>query len=118
MHTVVETPAYLDAAKDAGMTSADMADVVTALAGDPEAGDVLSGTGGCRKVRFGIGARGKRGGVRVVTFFTGPNLPLFLLTVFAKNEKANLTKNERNQLAALTKLIAERYRAQPARKAR
>ena len=49
-------------------------------------------------------------------FFTGPDLPLFLLTVFAKNEKANLTKNERNQLAALTKLIAERYRVQSARR--
>lgn len=116
MHTVVETPAYIEAAKDAGMTALDMAAVVNALAADPEAGDMMQGTGGCRKVRFGIGARGKSGGVRVVSFFTGPDLPLFLLTVFAKNEKANLTKNERNQLAALTKLIAERYRVQSARR--
>lgn len=69
-----------------------------ALANDPELGDLLKGTGGVRKVRVAIEGRGKSGGARVVYFFHNDSMPLFLLTVFAKNEKDNLSKAERNAL--------------------
>jgi hypothetical protein len=42
-------------------------------------------------------------------FYTGDMLPVFLITVFSKGEKANLSKAERNQLASLTKLLAAEY---------
>ena len=61
----------------------------------------MEGTGGVRKVRFAIGGRGKSGGVRVVYYFHSEAMPVYLLTLFAKNEKANLTKAERNALARL-----------------
>lgn len=68
---------------------------------DLPTGDVMRGTGGVRKLRWGKGGRGKSGGVRVIYYFHDERLPLYLLTLFAKNEQANLTARERNVLAAL-----------------
>lgn len=110
LQSVVETPPYLSAAKDAKMSEDEMWAVVNAVAADPILGDEMAGTGGCRKVRFGKGSRGKSGGVRVITFYTGPDLPVFLLTVFGKNDKANLSKAECNGLAKLTKALIDGYR--------
>lgn len=110
MHSVVETPAYLAAAKAAGISDAERAAIVDLLAGDPQAGDVMEGTGGCRKFRVARPGQGKRGGYRVITAFGGGDVPVFLLAAFGKNEKANLSKAERNALAALTKTLFDNYR--------
>ncbi|WP_226948724.1 type II toxin-antitoxin system RelE/ParE family toxin [Rhizorhabdus wittichii] len=107
MHTVIETAAYLAAAKDAGMDAAEQAAVVDLIAANPEAGDVMPGCGGARKLRVAKPGRGKSGGYRVITYFAGEDVPVFLLTVFGKNEKANLTKGERNALAGLTKRLRD-----------
>lgn len=75
------------------------------LAADPLCGDLIQGTGGVRKIRFAIQGRGKSGGVRVVYYYYNETRPLFLLTVFSKNEKGNLTMAERNSLAKLVKAL-------------
>ncbi len=111
MHTVGEAQGFRPAAYDAGMTDDEVEAIISYLAMNPEAGQVIPGTGGCRKLRWARPGGGKSGGYRVVTFFTGPDIPVWLITAFAKNEKANLTKAERNTLAGLTKGIAEAYRA-------
>jgi len=80
------------------------------IANYPAAGDEIAGTGGCRKVRVAGKGRGKSGGYRVITFFTGPDLPVFLITLFSKGERANLSKGERNELGAMTKRILSEYR--------
>ena len=67
------------------------------LAANPEAGDVMPETGGVRKLRWRAQGLGKRGGVRAIHYYHSDEIPLFLLNVFAKNEKANLTKAERNE---------------------
>lgn len=110
MHTVCETFVFQSAAADAGMTDDEIAAFVNAVAEDPDIGAIMPGTGGCRKVRFAKPGKGKSGGYRIITFFTGENLPVFLLTVFGKGEKANLTKAERNGLEKLTKALVEEYR--------
>ena len=56
----------------------------------PNAGDVIPGTRGCRKLRWRIDQRGKRGGVRVIYYYQARNGRIFLLTLYAKNEEANL----------------------------
>ena len=117
MHTVVETAAYVAAAKDAGMSDAERQLAVSVLADDPQAGDVMQGTGGCRKVRIAGRGKGKSGGYRIITAFGGGDVPVFLLTVFGKGEKDNLAKAERNDLAKLTKALFDGYR-QRVRKAR
>lgn len=71
----------------------------------------MPGTGGCRKLRIARPGQVKSGSYRVITFYTGPDWPVFLLTVFGKNEKANLTKAERNALGEYTKRITTAYGA-------
>ncbi|MCH8896529.1 MAG: type II toxin-antitoxin system RelE/ParE family toxin, partial [Proteobacteria bacterium] len=78
------------------MTAAEIDAVTGLLATDPPCGDLIQGTGGIRKVRIAVKGKGKSGGVRVVYYYYNETLPIFLLTVFAKNEKDNLTKAERN----------------------
>ena len=105
MHAVIETEAYLRAAKDAGMSKDEMTAAVDLVADNPEAGDVMQGTGGVRKVRLAGRGKGKSGGYRIVYYFGGGDIPVFLLTVFGKGEKANLTQGERNALRALTSTL-------------
>jgi hypothetical protein len=56
-----------------------------ALAGDPAAGDLVKGTGGVRKVRWGVAGRGKRGGVRVIYYARTRRGEIWMLTIYAKN---------------------------------
>lgn len=107
MQTVIETNAYLAAAKDAGMNEDERAAVVNVIAATPDAGAVMPGCGGARKVRVAKPGTGKSGGYRVITYFGGDDVPVFLLTVFGKNERDNLTKAERNALAGLTKTLSD-----------
>lgn len=111
MHTVVETPSYLAAAKAAGISDAELDKIAVAIANDPTLGDLIVGTGGVRKVRFGGRGEGKSGGYRVITFYAAADIPIFLLTVFGKGERDNLTKAERNALGALLKTLVAEYRA-------
>lgn len=107
--TVIETPGFIrDAA--AAMTSLERTEMISFLALNPDAGDIMPGTGGCRKIRWKADGRGKRGGVRVIYYFHDESLPLFLLSVFAKNEKANLTKSEQNEMRMLMPRLVAGYR--------
>jgi len=107
VQSVIETSAYIAAAKDAGMDADEMASVVTTIAANPEAGEIMPGCGGARKLRVAKPGRGKSGGYRVITYYAGTDYPVFLLTVFGKNEKASLSPAERDALAALTKRLTE-----------
>src|SRR5882757_1278145 len=108
MQTVVETPSYLADAERL-FSSEERIAIVDRLAADPTCGVIIPGSGGIRKVRFGFGARGKSGGARIIYLFSGPNLPVFILAVFAKNEKADLSLAERNALAKLVIVMIEDY---------
>ena len=110
MHTVCETFIFEAAAKEAGMSRDEVEAFTDIVAADPHAGDRMEETGGCRKVRFAKPGRGKSGGYRIVTYFGGADIPVFLLTVFGKGEKSNLTQREKQQLAGLTKTLADAYR--------
>jgi hypothetical protein len=99
--TVVETVRFL---KDTVglIDESDRARLVEFIGANPEAGDVVPDTGGVRKLRWALAGRGKRGGARMIYFFYNESLPVFLLAMYGKNEKANLTREERN---AMTKLL-------------
>lgn len=107
--TVLETPSFLrDAA--AALTDEERTEAISFLAANPEAGDIMRDTGGARKLRWRAKGRGKRGGVRVIYYYHNESLPLFLLNVFAKNEKPNLTKAERNEMKTLLPRLIAGYR--------
>lgn len=81
--------------------------LISYLAEHPAAGMLLAGTDGVRKLRWAREGRGKSSGVRVIYYFHSERLPLYLLTIFGKNEKANLTKAEANALSKLVKLLVQ-----------
>lgn len=68
---------------------------VAFIAANPEAGDVIAGTGEVRKVRRSRAGTGKRGGVRVVYFYHDANRPLYLLMVYAKARQEDLSPDEK-----------------------
>lgn len=111
MQTVVETLTYLSDANALRLTETERAVIVAWTAAHPEAGDVIEGTGGARKVRFAGKGRGKSGGYRVITFYSGPDLPVFLLNIFAKNEKTEVTPKERALLEKILSEIVKAYKA-------
>lgn len=97
--TVVEAPAFSKKAARI-FSQEEVDDIVTMLATDPECGDVVVGTGGVRKVKVARGSRGKSAGARVVYYFHGDeSLPIYVLAIFTKTEKDNLSPDEKNLLA-------------------
>jgi hypothetical protein len=75
------------------------------IARNPKAGDVVPGTGGIRKVRWAASGRGKRGGARVIYYFYDETVPLFLLTVYAKAERADLSPDEKRRVSAFAAAV-------------
>ena len=110
LHTVVETAAFLADARAVGLSEAERFEIVNWIADNPLAGDPIEGTGGARKVRFAGKGKGKSGGYRVITFFSGSVVPVFLLNVFAKNDKTNLTPKERSVLKTVLADIVKAYK--------
>jgi hypothetical protein len=106
--TVVETPEFLSTTKKL-LTEEERAVLVDYLAHNPVAGDLMPETGGVRKLRWGLEGRGKRGGARVIYFYHSANLPLFALAAYAKNQKADLSANDRKVFRTLTKQLVETY---------
>lgn len=81
--------------------------IVDFVARNPEAGVALGG--GLRKLRVGREGGGKSGGYRTLYVFGGRHIPLFVVTVFAKNEKANLSKVELATAVQLSKTLIATY---------
>ena len=106
--TVVETKAFSTQAKGR-MKSKEVGALIDLLAADPECGDLIRQTGGLRKVRFAVGGKGKSASVRVVYYFYNETMPVFLLAVFAKHERENLSKAERNTLAKVARALLDSY---------
>ena len=106
LQTVVELPEFLRRAK-AIMADDERAALVDFIAANPEAGISLGG--GLRKVRFARPGAGKSGSYRTVYVFGGTKVPIFLITIFAKNEKDNLSKAEQAELVALSKALIAHY---------
>ena len=108
MHAVVELPEYLRQAERL-LSEQARTDLVDYLAAHPKAGVIMRGTGGIRKLRWARAGMGKSGGVRVIYYYHDEHMPLYLLTMFGKGTKDNLTQAEQNALRRLVRtLIATR----------
>ena len=84
--------------------------IVSLVAADPTAGDLIVGTGGARKLRVAGRGKGKSGGYRVIRYFAAEDVPVFLLALYGKGRQADLTQAQRNDLAATLPQIVEAYR--------
>lgn len=107
LQIVVELPEFQRRAK-AVMSEAERQEAIAWIAANPESGTSLGG--GLRKVRIPREGRGKSGGFRTIYVFGGQDMPIFLITVFAKNEKANLSPKEQAIAVELSKEIIEIWR--------
>lgn len=110
MQSVIQTPTFLSQAKRCGLTDDELQEIVAAIAADPESGALMAGTGGARKMRHARDGQGKSGGFRTIHFFGGGDIPVFALAIYGKNEKGNLSKAERNELARVLPKLADAYR--------
>jgi hypothetical protein len=106
--TVVETQEFLRRSKPL-MSGAERADLVAFVGANPEAGEIMPGTGGVRKIRWALRGGGRRGGARVIYYFHNERLPVFLLSAYAKNRKANLSQSERNAMKSLVPALVAGY---------
>ena len=111
MQTIVELPEFLRRS-DKLLSHSERTSIINYLAAHPAAGDIMQGTGGIRKLRWSAQGKGKSGGVRVIYYYHNESMPLFLLTLFGKGEKANLSQAERNDLAKFTALLVKHYGGQ------
>lgn len=110
MQTVIETPAYLASAKDEGLTITEREAIVSYIAANPDAGDIMPGTGGARKLRFAGRGKGKSGGYRIISFYADPEIPVFLLDIYSKDSQANLSQAERNELREILTALPRQWR--------
>lgn len=78
-----------------------------ALVGNPELGQLIRGSGGLRKVRWGLPGRGKSGGARVIYYWAVKDDQLYMLLMYSKSEQDDLTPD---QLKTLRRLVKEEYR--------
>ncbi|MEJ1360231.1 MAG: type II toxin-antitoxin system RelE/ParE family toxin [Candidatus Sedimenticola sp. (ex Thyasira tokunagai)] len=108
METIVELPEFSRRAASL-ISESEKQGIINYLAAHPHAGAIMQGTGGIRKFRWASGNKGKSGGARVIYYYHNETMPLFLLSLFGKSEKANLTKSERNELAKFTDLLVRNY---------
>ena len=107
--SVIETPEFLSAVRKL-ISDEKRALLVDYLAYHPNAGDLIPGTGGVRKLRWGLEGRGKSGGARVVYFYHDSDMPIFVLTAYAKNDRADLSQQDRNDFRKLTALLAKTFK--------
>jgi len=115
---VIETATFLADARRAGLSEEAQTKIVDYVSRHPLAGDPMPGTGGARKVRIAGRGKGKSGGYRVVTYYGGEDVPVFLLVLFSKGDRANLSQAERNELRSILGGLAADYRARVKRKMR
>lgn len=104
--TVVETGVFLRQADR--ICSAEERDaLVDYVACNPEAGDIVPGAGGVRKLRWGRSGTGKRGGARVIYFFHHIEMPIYLLLAYAKAQATDMTGDEKRMVTALATTLKQ-----------
>jgi hypothetical protein len=109
--TVAETPIFVRQAAKV-WSEIEHEEFVNFIAGAPEAGDVIPETGGVRKVRWGAEGTGKRGGTRVIYYYHDPGRPLYLLMVYAKAQKEDLSGDERRAVRNLAAVLKGKARTE------
>lgn len=100
----IETPIFSKQVIDI-LTDQEYGLLQASLVAKPNAGDLIKGSGGLRKLRWALPGRGKSGGVRVIYFWRVSESQILMLTMYAKNAQANLTPIQVKQLAKLVEAL-------------
>jgi hypothetical protein len=92
------------------LTEAEQDAIVDLIAYSPTSGDLIPGSGGLRKLRVGRSGSGKRGGARVIYYFYNEDVPLLLMAIYAKNEKADLSERDTKESMRYAKEFLAQWR--------
>ena len=101
----VLTPSFERAWAEMGLGDSEMARLQSLLLMDPEAGDVIQGTGGARKVRIPLEGRGKSGGGRVIYVDVVIREQIYLLMAYPKNVQTDLSQDQKKMMRKLIEII-------------
>jgi hypothetical protein len=104
MIVIVEMNSYIKKTEKI-MTPKVREDIVDFLTRRPKAGALMPDTGGLRKYIHAKEGQGKSGGYRVICYYYDDKNPLFLVAAFEKNEKDNLSKEEKNELKKFVQVL-------------
>lgn len=104
---IVRTSRYLKDLTRIGATASDAARLEAEIASNPQAGDVIPGLGGLRKIRFGLGGRGKRGGGRAIYFLMIAKDVAIMVFAYAKADQEDLSPAQRKAALALVKELTD-----------
>ena len=96
--------------KKLGFNDENLRQLQNIIAKNPDAGKIIRGTGGFRKMRFACEGGGKRGGVRVIYMELSAYSFVYLLMVYPKAEKDALTSREKTSLRAISKATVEAFK--------
>lgn len=105
--TFIEVPTFTKKWKDLGLGDELLRHLENILLGNPKTGDVIQGTGGLRKIRIPLDNSGKRGGGRVIYVDIEIKETIYLLNVYTKNEKDDLTEAEKKAFKAIVNILKE-----------
>jgi len=108
----VRLPEFEKQCKQMSLTEDDVILIEYAILENPAIGNIMQGTGGIRMFRYALPDTGKSGGARVIFVDYAYYEKVYLLTVFPKDEKENLTKAERNDLKDLGNILLSELRKQ------
>ena len=97
---IVETPVFTKRILET-LTDEEYRQLQHFLVQYPDAGDIIPGGHGLRKLRWTISGKGKRGGTRVIYYWLRPRGTILMLFVFKKNERSDLTKDQIKTLKAI-----------------
>ena len=107
----IELPNFWDMWSNLGLTDSDLAELEIFLSSNPEAGEIIKGTGGVRKVRWRLNTKGKSGGIRTLYIDFASYEKTYLLGAYSKNEQVSLSDEEKRKIKAtvakLKKLAGE-----------
>ena len=89
------------------LTDDDYSKLQSFLLENPDAGNLSTGTGGLRKLRWAISNRGKRGGIRIIYYWQVTKKHIYFMTLYAKNEMSDLSAKDKQILKQLIVEIEE-----------
>jgi hypothetical protein len=104
---IVRTSRYEKDMKRLGASAADITKLEGEIVLNPQAGDVIPGLGGLRKLRFGLGGRGKRGGGRAIYFLMVTDEVAIMVFAYSKAAQEDLTADQRKAALALIKELTD-----------
>lgn len=107
--TFIEVPMFTKKWQMLGLSDDDLKALEEELLNDPKAGDAIKGTGGIRKIRIPMESKGKgkRGGARVIYVDIELKETIYFINVYTKDEKDDLTEEEKKAFKAVVKILKE-----------